>query len=53
VIAPGAYGDLLLTRHDPLTDVTHLASPASEIVMVVRSGTITSGSPEPAAALIR
>ncbi|MCG5220048.1 amidohydrolase family protein [Streptosporangium sp. KLBMP 9127] len=38
VLAPGAHGDLLLTRHDPLSDVTRLASPETEITLVVQAG---------------
>lgn len=59
VIAPGAHGDLLLTRHDPLTDITRLAEPYEEIAMVVRAGTVVRADREvargiePHAALIR
>lgn len=38
VVAPGAYGDVVLTRHDPLADITLLAEPGEEIAMVVRAG---------------
>lgn len=42
VLAPGAHADLILTRHNPLEDVTHLADPAREIVAVVQSGRIVA-----------
>jgi imidazolonepropionase-like amidohydrolase len=41
VIAPGAHADLLLTRHDPLSDITRLAEPAEEIALVIQAGTFT------------
>lgn len=39
VIAPQAHADLILTRHDPLSDVTHLAEPSEEIALVIQAGT--------------
>lgn len=38
VIAEGALGDLILTEHDPLADITVLADPAGEITEVIRDG---------------
>jgi imidazolonepropionase-like amidohydrolase len=42
VIAPQAHADIVLTRHDPLSDITRLAEPAEEIALVIQSGTPTS-----------
>ncbi|MFB9835992.1 metal-dependent hydrolase family protein [Actinoallomurus acaciae] len=39
VIAPQAHADLILTRHDPLSDITHLAEPTEEIALVIQAGT--------------
>lgn len=39
-LAPGASADLILTRHNPLDDVTVLADPAREIAAVVKSGAL-------------
>lgn len=41
-LAPGAHGDLILTRHNPLEDVSLLADPAAEIAAVIRAGTIVT-----------
>ncbi|MFI1093746.1 amidohydrolase family protein [Streptomyces sp. NPDC020917] len=38
VIAPGALGDIVLTRHDPGTHVELLADPEAEIAVVVSRG---------------
>jgi imidazolonepropionase-like amidohydrolase len=38
-ITPQACGDLILTRHDPLADITRLADPAEEISLVIQAGT--------------
>jgi imidazolonepropionase-like amidohydrolase len=38
VVAPGAWGDLILTRHNPLEDVARLADPEAEIALVVQGG---------------
>lgn len=37
-LTPGAHADLVLTRHDPSTDVTLLADPQREIATVVAGG---------------
>jgi imidazolonepropionase-like amidohydrolase len=41
-ITPGAYGDVVLIHHDPLTNIARLADPAQEIALVVQSGTIVA-----------
>lgn len=45
VIAEGALGDLILTEHDPLADITVLADPAGEITAVIRDGHRIRGLP--------
>jgi imidazolonepropionase-like amidohydrolase len=39
-LAPGAHGDLILTRHNPLDDVTRLADPGREVAAVIKAGNI-------------
>jgi imidazolonepropionase-like amidohydrolase len=41
-LTAGASGDLLLTQHDPLTDIHHLAAPEEEITAVIRAGILHS-----------
>ncbi|HEX4213810.1 MAG TPA: amidohydrolase family protein [Candidatus Dormibacteraeota bacterium] len=38
VVAPGAHGDVVLARHNPLDDISHLADPERELVCVVKGG---------------
>jgi imidazolonepropionase-like amidohydrolase len=42
VLAPGAFGDLILTRHNPLEDITRLADPEREIALVIKGGTVVA-----------
>jgi imidazolonepropionase-like amidohydrolase len=42
-ITPEAHGDVILTRHDPLDDITALADPDQEIALVVQAGSIVRG----------
>jgi imidazolonepropionase-like amidohydrolase len=40
VLAPGAHGDVVLTRGNPLEDLDVLASPASGVAAVVQAGEV-------------
>ena len=40
VLAPGAVGDIVLTRGNPLRDMDVLAKPESGIVAVIQEGTV-------------
>ena len=46
-LSPGAHGDLILTRHNPLDDVTPLADPAAEIAAVIKAGAIVTDRRRP------
>src|SRR5690606_4720352 len=41
-LRPGAYADVVLTRHDPTADVTRLADPAGELVAVLAGGRLVA-----------
>jgi imidazolonepropionase-like amidohydrolase len=40
ILAPGAHADLILTRHNPLDDITALAGPRNELAAVIKAGTL-------------
>ena len=39
-LAPGAHADLILTRHNPLDDITLLAAPHNELAAVIKAGVL-------------
>jgi imidazolonepropionase-like amidohydrolase len=41
-LAPGARADLILTRHNPLDDITRLADPHREVAAVVKAAALVS-----------
>jgi imidazolonepropionase-like amidohydrolase len=42
MLAPGAQADLILTRHNPLDDITRLADPHREVAIVIKSATVVT-----------